>query len=168
MNASCKQLSIKLLVALMLSLCLLSAYPAAAQTDQTAIELQSANIAVGKAFNAVLDAEKAGANVTNLLAQLNVAQGILTQAENSYRTGDTNTAASQADSVLPITQQVTMAAQNAKQTAIVSSQNAFRLTIAFTVVGMIMFLEILFLAWVWFKRNYIKNISEAKPEVTNR
>lgn len=35
-------------------------YPAAAQTDQTASKLQAANIAVNQAFNAVLDAEKAG------------------------------------------------------------------------------------------------------------
>ncbi len=39
--------------------------------------------------------------------------GILAQAENSYRTGDSDTTA-QADSVLPIAQAVTSAAQDAK------------------------------------------------------
>jgi hypothetical protein len=89
------------------------------------VKLQLANDAVDQAFNAVLDAEKAGANVTGLLVQINTAQGILAQAENSYRTGNANTAANLADSVLPIAQQVKLDAQSAKQTAIVSEQNAF-------------------------------------------
>jgi hypothetical protein len=84
--------------------CLYSEHYVFAQTDQTASKLQAANAAVEQAFNAVLDAEKAGANVTDLLAQLNVAAGIYAEAENSYRTGDSNTAAAQADSVLPIAQ----------------------------------------------------------------
>ena len=61
-----------------------------AQTDQAGSKLQAANDAVNQAFNAVLDAEKAGANVTDLMAQINVAESILTQTENSYRTENTN------------------------------------------------------------------------------
>ena len=115
-----------------------------------------------------MDAEKAGANVTGLLAQLNVAEDDLAQAENSYRIGDSSTAATQADSVLPIAQQVTTAAQNAKQTAVVSSQNAFWSTIAFTVIGAFVFVLALFLVWRRFKRSYIKSLSEAKPEVNSQ
>jgi len=136
-----------------------------AQTNQTNDKLQAANTAVDQAFSAVLDAEKAGANVTGLLAQLNTADGLLAQAENSIRTGDSTTAAAQADSVLPIAQQVTTAAQSAKQTAIVSSQNAFWLTMALTVIGSIMFILVLFLVWRRFKQSYLKRLSEAKPEV---
>ena len=148
--------------------CLYSGHYVFAQTDQTASKLQAANTAVEQAFNAVLDAEKAGANVTGLLAQLNVAAGILAQAENSYRTGDSNTAAAQADSVRPIAQEVTTAAQDAKQTALVSGQNAFWSTIAFTVIGAFVFVLALFLVWRWFKRRYIKSLSEAKPEVNSQ
>jgi hypothetical protein len=68
--------------------CLYSGHYVFAQTDQTASKLQAANTAVEETFNAVLDAEKAGANVTGLLAQLNVAAGVLAQAENSFRTGE--------------------------------------------------------------------------------
>ena len=117
-----------------------------AQTDQTASKLQAANTAINEAFNAVLAAEKAGANVTGLLAQLNVAEADLAEAENSYRSGDSSAAATQADSVLPIAQQVTTAAQNAKQTATVSGQNAFWSTIAFTVIGVFVFVLVCF----WF------------------
>ncbi len=117
--------SITLLCMLMLSICFLSVQQAIAQTDQTTSKLQAANNTINQAFNVVLDAEKAGANTTDLLAQINTAQKILAQAENSYRIGDTNKATAKAESVLPIAQQVTLDAQNAKQNAIISSQNAF-------------------------------------------
>jgi cytochrome bd-type quinol oxidase subunit 1 len=165
--ARCKLSSITLLTILMLSTCLLGVYPTIAQTDQATSKLQAANTAVNQAFKAVLDAEAAGANVTDLLAQINTAEGILAQAENSYRTGDTNTASIQADSVLPITQQVTLDAQKAKQNAIVSIQNAFWSTIVLTAIGIFVFVLVLFLVWRWFKRRYIKNLSEAKPEVVD-
>ncbi|MGD0451252.1 MAG: hypothetical protein ABSA79_09405 [Candidatus Bathyarchaeia archaeon] len=136
-----------------------------AQTDQTASKLQAANTAVEQAFKAVLDTEKAGANVTDLRVQLNNAEGILAQAENSYRTGDLTTAATKADNVIPIAQQVKTSAQEAKQNALVSSLNALFTTIVFTVDGIFVFLLILFLVWRWFKRRYIRSLSEAKPEV---
>jgi predicted PurR-regulated permease PerM len=138
----------------------------AGQTDQVEAKLQAANNTVTYAFNAVLDAEKAGANVTELLNQLNDATRILAQAENLYRTGDYSTAAIKADSVLPIAQEVTTAAQSAKQTALVSGQNAFWSTIAFTVIGAFVFVLVLFLVWRRFKRSYVNNLSQAKPEVT--
>jgi len=144
--------------------CLFSEHYVFAQTDQTASKLQAANTAVNQAFNAVLDAEKAGANVTDLLVQLNDAAGVLAQAENSYRTGDSNTATAQADSVLPIAQEVTASAQDAKQTALVSGQNAFWSTITFTVIGAFVFVLALFLVWRWLKRSYINRLSEAKAE----
>ena len=145
MRARRKLLSITLLAILTLNLCLKVAYPAAAQTDPTASKLQAANNAIQQAFTAVSDAEKAGANVTGLLAQLNTAAGFLAQAENSYRTGDSGTVAAKADSVLPIAQQVTAAAQSATQTATTSGKNAFWETIAFTVIGSVVFVYVLFL-----------------------
>jgi len=128
-------------------------------------QIQAANTAVEQAFNAVLDAEKNGANVTDLISQLNNATGILAQAENSYRTGDFNTATVQADNVLPIAQEVASAAQTAKQTASADGQNANLSTLAFTAIGAFVFIEALFLVWRWFKHRYIKNLPNAKSEV---
>jgi hypothetical protein len=154
-----------ILVILVIGICLLNLFPAAAQIDQPASKLQAADIAINQAFGAVLDAEKTGANVTDLLAQINIAQSILAQAENSYRIGNINTAATQADGILPIAQKIANDAQNAKQTAIVSNQNAFWSTITLTIVGVLVFVLVLFLVWRRFKRNYIEHLSEAKPEV---
>jgi hypothetical protein len=167
-NNCCKLLVATLFIFLALGSCLSSEHYVFAQTDQTASNLQAANSAVDQAFNAVLDAEKAGANITGLLVQLNDAESILAQAEISYRSGNNNTAVAKADSVLPIAQKVTASAQDAKQTATVSGQNAFWSTIAFTVIGAFVFVLILFLAWRRFKRSYVNRLLEAKPEANNQ
>jgi predicted PurR-regulated permease PerM len=144
--------------------CLYSGHCVFAQTDQTASNLQAANTAIEGAFNAILAAEKAGANVTDLLVQLNVAEGDLAQAENSYRLGNSTTTAAQVDSVLPIAQEVTTAAQSAKQTATTSSQNSFWYTIAFTVIGAFIFILALFLVWRRFKRSYTNKLEKEKTK----
>ena len=166
MIARCKLSTLTLLALLMLSMCF-SIYAATAQTDQTTLKLLAANDAVKQAFIEVLDAEKAGANVTDLLVQINTAQNILAQAENTYRLGDTNAAETQADNVLPIAQQITLDAQSAKQTATISNQNAYWTTITLTIVGIFIFVLVLFWVWRRFKQNYIKRLSEAKPELVS-
>ena len=153
-------------VFLALSLCLTSENIVFAQTDQATLKLQAANNAIDGAFTAVQGAEKDGANVTGLLGQLDIAGGVLAQAENSYQSGDLNSAAVEADRVLPMAQAVTVSAQDAKQAALVSGMNAFWLTIAFTLLGASAFVLILFLVWSRYKRRYMKKLFDSKPELT--
>lgn len=136
-----------------------------AQTNPTESKLQAATNSVDVAFSAVSDAEKAGANVTGLLVQLNVAAGDLAQAENFYRTGNSNTAAAQADDALSISQQVSASAQSVNHNASVSGQTAFWLTIAFGEVGAPVFVLGLFLVWRRYKRGYMEKLPSLKPEV---
>ena len=168
MNKLYRILLITLFVIILLNFCFYSENYVFAQTNQTASKLQAANNAVNRAFNTVLDAEEAGANVTELLVRLNYAENILAQAENSNRTGDFNATVARADSVLPIAQQVTTEALNAKQTSTVSGRNAFMFTIAFNVLGSIIFVLALFLIWSLVKRHYIKNLSHSKPEMSSQ
>ena len=144
-----------------------SVHQAATQTDQATLKLQAANNAVNQAFIAVLDAEKAGANVNDLMSQLNYALDVLAVAENSYRAGDLNRAGIQAGSVVPIARKVASDAQSAKLTAIVNQQNGFYFSIAFAVLGSGIFILILFYVWVFFKRRYIKSLAELKPELVH-
>jgi hypothetical protein len=160
-----KLFAVTLFIFLALGSCFSSEHYVFAQTNQIASQLQTVNTAVQQAFNAVLAAEKAGANVTGLLIQLNVAAGDLAQAENSYRAGDFNAAVVQEDNAIPIAQQVTVLAQDAKQTAIVSGQNAFWSTISFTIIGAFVFVLALFLVWRHFKRGYMDKLLGSKPEV---
>jgi CHASE3 domain sensor protein len=164
-KSCCKLSRIILLAIIVLSMCLLSVNQSSAQIDQTTSKLQVAITTVDQAFTAVLDAEKAGANVTDLLSQLSYVDSILARAENSYRTGDFNQAMIQADIVLPTAQQITLTAQSAKQTAKANTQNAFYTTVAFTVICSFVFVLVLFMVWRRFKRNYIKKLARAKPEL---
>ncbi len=163
-----KLFAIALFFLLAFSTLLLDEHSISARTSQTDSKLRQANNAVEQAFTAAYDAEKAGANITDLLARLNEAARILARAENSYRTGDFNAASAQADSVVPIAQEVTASAMDAKQTALASSQNTFWFNIAFTVIGIVVFVLALFLSWRWFKRRCVKNLYKAKPEVANQ
>ena len=160
--------SITLLVLLMLSLFFLSIAPVDAQTTPTESKLEAAKAAVELAFGAVLDAEEAGANVTDLMFRLNYITELLAKAENSYRTGNTNQAFAQASNVLPNAQQITNDAKEAKQTTAINSENAFLSTITLAVIGVFMFILVLSLIWQWFKQYYIERISKAKPEVVEQ
>jgi hypothetical protein len=155
------------LLALMLLMLFFSAAPTIGQTDDVSLKMQNANDAIGQAFNGLLSAEKAGANVTGLLDQLNVATGILAQAENSYRNGDTSASANYADQAIPIAQQVTAQATTEEETAAVASQQAFELTIIFVVIGSFLFIVGLFLVWRLFKKRYINNLLESKQKVAD-
>jgi len=136
-----------------------------AQTDKVDSELQAANDSVNHAFTAVLDAEKAGANVTSLLNQLNGATGLLSEAENAYRSGDSNTALNDATTVVLVAQQVMATAQSTKNGASALAQSAFWSTSVLTVLWAIMLIVVLFLVWRWFRQRYIRNLSSARSEV---
>jgi hypothetical protein len=130
-------------------------------------QIQLANTAVEQAFNNVLDAEKAGANVTNLLNQLNSAMDFLAQAENAYRHGDTNTATTDAVAVFPIVQQVNADAQTAKEATLTVAQTTFWMTIVYVTISAVVFVVAVFAVWRWFKERYINGLSERKPEANN-
>ena len=145
----------------------LSASPAIGQTELASLKMQRANEAIGQAFNGTLSAEKAGANVTGLLEKLNVATGLLAQAENSYRTGDTNAAANYADQAVPIAQQVKAQATAVKNSALSSKQNAFVFTVVFVVIGSEVFILALLFVWRLVKKRHINEMLESKPEVAD-
>lgn len=148
--------------------CFLTLNSVVGQTNSADSKVQAANDAVNKAFNDVSAAEKAGANVTSLLNQLNGAEDLLAQAEMDYRNGDSVSAESNADSVVPIAQQVSSAAHASESTALTDGRNAFWLTIVFSSVGCVVFVLALFLVWRKAKKNYVRTISDAEPEVTRQ
>jgi hypothetical protein len=139
-----------------------------AQSSGVDAKLQQANAALHQAFNAVLEAEKAGANVTSLTNQLNTATELLATAENAYRTDNNDLAISDSDAVFPIAQQVTVDAQTAQETALASAQTSFQYTIITSIVAAIVFVAALFLVWRIFKQSYIKGLYKKNPEVTNQ
>ena len=145
--------------------CLCSEHFVFGQTDQTSSKLQIASVAVEKAFNVVLDAEKAGGNVTQLLLKLNTAGVLLAAAQNAYNSGNTANVTLIAENVRQIADQVNGDAINLRNASFVESQNSFWLTLIFSIVGAGVFGLSVWFVWRRFKRTFIKKLLGAKPEV---
>jgi hypothetical protein len=137
----------------------------AAQSETTQSSLQAANYRLNQAFKEAFEAEKAGANITRLLKQLNDAAELLAQAENIYRSGDTTGVESKADSVVATSFQISTLAQTAKEDAQVSTQTQLALNVALSVAGSIIIILAMMLSWRFFKRRYIRRLSNMKPEI---
>ena len=136
-------------------------------TADQASSLVGAEKAVGQAFNSVLKAEQAGSNVTGFLTRLNDAYSLIAQAKIVNRTGDTSTIIINSNRAISISYEVIAAAVNARETALVSSRNAFWSIVAFSLIIASTFVSALFLVWRRFMRSYIDNLFDAKPEVNN-
>jgi hypothetical protein len=155
--------AIMALVVLSSSFCSLS--PASAQSGQTLSKPMAAINAVNDAFNAVVAAEKAGANVKVLLDQLNIASNLLAEAEMAYNKGDAELVASKSKLVLPIASQVRNDAVAHMNAGLAASQNAPLITVSLSIWSAAAFVASLFLVWRWLKKRYFENIFDAKPEV---
>ena len=135
--------------------------------EEAASAISEAEQTLAQAYNAVLDADRVGANVSVLLTKLNDAADLLARSEIAVRNGDSNAAAN-AVSVLSIASEVNAAAVDAKETVVVTSRNALWITFAFSVEGAIIFALALFLVWLRYKKSYVKDLFDAKPEVNGQ
>jgi len=159
-------LGISLLTLLIISLSIM-VQPAFCQSYDPTQSFQTANNSVNLAFDMVLKAEKAGANVKALLTQLNAAASLIAQAENSYRSGDTSSIESNTDQAVAIARQVTAQAATLEQKASAAHQNTLLISVVFTLLGSIMLILALYLVWGIFKSHYFKRVLESKPEVVD-
>ena len=162
-----KVLGVILFVFLAFGYCLCSENCVFAQLDSTASTLQAANSVVGEAFNAVLEAEKVGGNVTQLLVRLDTAGTLLADAQNDYNSGNTANVTSLVDNALQIANKVNADALNLRNVSLVESQNSFWLTLIFSVIGAIVFGGSLLFVWRRFKRSYTMKLLSSKPEVVD-
>jgi hypothetical protein len=150
-----------LLTLLIFGICL-SANLAMAQINSGGSKLQAANNAIGQAFNAINSAEEAGANVTDLVIELNGAAGLLASIENSE---NSDVVAAQVDSVISVSEDVRIVALEAKQTAIVSSKNTLWSNIILSILSGLVFISALFLMWRLLKKHLNQNFANAKKPV---
>ena len=146
------------------SFCLLTV---AGQTEQGDSMLQDANDSVKEAFIVILNAEQSGANITNLLRQLNGAAKLLASAEIAYRSGNSTSAINSANNVILIAQQVMVDSKKIEANALVYGQEAFIINVAQTIIASAIFLAVLAMLWLILKNKYIKNLMQSTPEVNN-
>lgn len=133
--------------------------------DEASSAIGEADNALRQAFEAVLDAERAGANVSDLIVKLVEAGGLLAEAENTYRVGNFSEAVSKADRCSMLAHGVVDEALGLKSSALADAQKAVLQTLTFSWVGGVAFLVLLFLVWGWFKRAYAEKLMRMNPEV---
>jgi hypothetical protein len=148
-----------------LSLTLLPFYVSA--SDEASSAIGEADSALRLAFEAVLEAERAGVNVSDLIVKLDGAGGLLAEAENAYRVGNFSEAISKADKCSMLAHGVVDEALGLKSSALADAQKAVLQTLTFSCVGGVAFLAVLFFVWGWFKRAYAEKLMRMKPEVAS-
>jgi hypothetical protein len=164
MKCSAKRaLTVPLLLLVIFGLAVQASFCSSAEDASTRIA--SADAALQTAFMAVSDAEQAGANVSNLISTLNWAGGNLTSAQDAYASGDYDGAISGADQCSFLASQVAGEASALKSSAFAQARSAEWPVLMFSGVGGLVFVLVLVLAWVGFKRSYTRRVLGARPEV---
>ena len=135
--------------------------------EEASSSVGEADVAVRRAFNATLDAERAGANVSGLILRLNEAGEILTEAEMALGNGNSSEAAGKAGQCIGIAQSVKGDADVLKASALDGARTVFWASLTFSVVGIAVFVVVLALVWRWFKRGYVEKMFGMKPEVAH-
>lgn len=137
----------------------------ASSQDVATSAISRAEEAVASAYEAVLQAEGSGANVSSLLIRLNDAGGFLAQAHVSYRLEDFDGAARFADLCRQIGEEVRVEAYDLRGLAVEEAVQRFRWTVIGSVLGVAIIVGASFLGWRIFKLRYYRRILGKKPEV---
>ncbi len=160
-----RKTSLAILLAILATLASVpSVHSTSLTASQTSQDLLEAERIVGVAFNATLDAERTGADISNILITLNPATSLLAQAEEAARTGNAN-ATDLAARAVYLCYQVNTAALDAQIATLDKAQNTRWITLILTVIVEAAFIVILIQLWRQLKKNYIRTIADAKPEV---
>ena len=136
-------------------------------TGDASASVGEADVAVRQAFNATLDAERAGANVSGLILRLNEAGGILVEAEMALGNGNSSEAFSKAGQCVGIAESVRSDADALRVSALDEAQTVFWTYLTFSVAGIVVFVVVLALVWRRFKRGYFRKVLGMRPEVAH-
>ena len=135
--------------------------------DEASSNVGEADVAVRQAFNAALEAEKAGANVSGLIVRLNAAGSVLVEAEIALGNGNSSEAVSKAGQCIGIAENIKSDADVLRVSALDEAQTVFWTYLAFSVVGVAVFVVVLVLVWRRFKRGHVEKMLAMRPEVAH-
>jgi hypothetical protein len=162
-----KALVLFLLMIMVLSLSLTRLPFYVSASDEASLAIGEADNALRQAFEAVLNAEKAGVNVSDLIVKLDEAGGLLAEAENAYKVGNFSEAVSKAEGCSALADDVVGEALSLKSSALADAPKTVLKTLTFSCLGGVAFLTVLFFVWGWFKRAYSNKLLKMKPEVAS-
>ncbi len=131
---------------------------ASVSESEASSALTSAEATAISAYHAVLTAENAGANVSDLLVQLNAAGELLAQAKMAYRLGDFDETVRSAGLCSAIAESVKNRADELNVEASRSGIPGFWVTLTASLVGIAAVSFGSFEGWRLFKRRYYKRV----------
>jgi VIT1/CCC1 family predicted Fe2+/Mn2+ transporter len=120
---------------------------------------------VVEVYEVILEAERAGVDVSGLLHRLDVAGEYLTLARMCLRTGNLEGAARNASLSEEALDGLVEDAGVLRERAVKESDERFWMAIGGSVVGVVTVVCGGWLGWSWFKRWYYRRALEMKPEV---
>lgn len=122
--------------------------------DTATASIEGAENALVSAYQAVLEVDQVGANVSGLLVKLNEAGELLAKAHIAYRLEDFDNATSSADHSKDVGIEVENEAYELKDSAWRGNIQRLWLTIIESVLGVIVIVSGSFWAWRFLKRRY--------------
>ncbi len=133
--------------------------------DVAVSAVDRAEAAVASAYEAVLDAEEAGADVSGLLVRLNVAGGYLAEAHVWFGLGDFDEAVRFADLCYDAVEDVSGEAFELRNEAHGLWATDFVVRMVGSMVGVVVVVFLGFVVWRVFKRRYRRRVLGLRPEV---
>jgi hypothetical protein len=127
--------------------------------------ISEAEQAIAVAFEAVLDAEQTGANVSSLLVRLNDEAELLSAARIAFEDGDHDEAARLSGLSSEVGTQVESDALILKDDARNAAANRYRLYLAISAVAMITVILATFLGYRFLRKRHFEHLLKMKPEV---
>jgi hypothetical protein len=155
LTAKSASILLVLLIILVLSASIFMSEIFASNSEDTATtNIERAENALVSAYQAVLEVEQVGADVSGLLAELNEAGEFLAEARMAYRLGDFDNAISSADMGRDIGEGVEVKAYELRDSEWRENIQRMWLTIMGSVLGVIMIASGSFWVWRFLKRRY--------------
>jgi hypothetical protein len=127
--------------------------------------LVNAESDLASAYGAVAEAERAGANVSELFDKLRLAGDLLAEANNTCRLGDYDGAYLYATNCSDTVEGIASQALDMKLEAEKTCSERLFFMAALSSIGLSALFVVSLFCWRFFKRKYVKHVLGMKPEV---
>jgi len=137
----------------------------AVDSEEAQVAINRAESKLNVAYNAVSDAERAGANVTELLSMLNNSSMLLSDAHMQYRIGNFSQTVNLANQCYDSLNAIDTEAHDLREHAAMLRKQSmlFSAVASIYAIGVVLFGSIF--SWRFFKSKYYRRVLKMKPEV---
>ena len=145
--------------------CLIVSHVSAASSSEAQDAINRAESKIGLAYKSILEAERAGANVSSLLFRLNNSSMLLSMAQMQNRTGNFGEALKFANQCYDSLNGIETEADDLRDSAVMLRKQRMLISAVGSVfaIGAVLYVSIF--GWRFFKSKYCKRVLEMKPEV---